>query len=284
MSHFLKSDQQNIENFSNLLLAMKLFSHNPDIIRSLDERVIRQSDQLTTKNWLDLLNTKSILRLRDVNILQACTYQVTNSPDATGVSLEDIQRSLLSCGVLNYFDGQFHKFLLDSLNKLITGNKLAKTAENENNLNSIINSMGILMLRQSSLLINLCKHLADNYLKSNKILMSYVTSCGFLNFKPKVAEFAKIVQAIDSSNIDQYQSNKEKLTFLNYVWSTCVLNCPNEKFIAKALEESFWTSLLEGVFDFPSLKLFSVPQDTASKKCSLFQNQVSSRCLPSSST
>lgn len=257
MSHFLKSDQQNIETFSNMLLAMKLFSHNSDIIRSLDEKVIRQSDKLTTKNWLDLLNTKSILRLRDVNILQACTYQVTNSPDssaAAAISLEDIQRSLLSCGVLNFFDNQFHKFLLDSLNKLIQGgvggNKLAKTAENEAHLTSIINSMGILMLRQSSLLKNLCKHLHDNYLKSNKILVSYVTSCGFLNFKPKVAEFAKIVQAIDSSNIDQCQSNKEKLAFLNYVWSTCVLNCPNEKFIAKALDESFWTSLL----DEPSLK------------------------------
>lgn len=106
-----------LDNLQNLKLAMKFFTNEPSIIKKLDNKLLQLSNKLTSLDWVDLLNSKSIYRQRNVSILESCAYNLIKKKDDKALNVESIQKCLLSCGILNYNDDQFYKFLLDSLNE-----------------------------------------------------------------------------------------------------------------------------------------------------------------------
>lgn len=249
-THYLmKSDPQNIEIFSNILMAMKLFSRNAEFVSSLDQKILRLSEQLSVTNWIDLLITKSILRQRDVSILEAAAHQlIALDKEQNKLSLENVQQALLSCGILSFMDEKFESHLIGCLNNALKRPDLLKkkAKEVETLLGSIINSIGILQIRDSRTLNTLCKYLMDNFGQSSKLLTSFVITCGHLNYNPNTGEFKQMIKKLNSLQ-PTFEDKKDKIMFLNYVWSTCLLKCPNTSFMAIALDEQkFYGELLHG--------------------------------------
>ena len=251
-THYLmKSDAQSIEIYSNILTAMKLFSRNVEFVSNLDQKILRLSEQLNVKNWIDLLITKSILRQRDVNILEAAAHQlIALDKEQNKLTLDNVQQALLSCGILSFMDEKFEKHLIGCLsNALKKPDLLKKKSETETLLGSIINSIGMLQIRDTRTLNTLAKYLMDNFGQSQKLLTSFVITCGHLNYNPNTAEFKQMIKKLNTTTHPMTEK-KDKIMFLNYVWSTCLLKCPNTTFMATVLDEQkFYGELLHGTLN-----------------------------------
>ena len=185
---------------------------------------------------------------RNISLLEACAYQLISlDKDQNKLTLENVQQALLSCGILAYMDEKFEAHLLGCLSNLLKSPELLKRkSDTETLLSSIINSIGILQIRDKQLLNTLSKYLMTNFERSQKLLTNFVITCGYLNYNPNTEEFKQIIAKLNSSTHD-IEDKRDKITFLNYVWSTCLLKSPNNAFIATVLDEAkFYGALLQG--------------------------------------
>lgn len=245
-SRLLKNSLNEIEKFSSIILAMRLFPEDPLVVKQLDYKLLQSKEKLNGKDWIDLFNTKSILRQRNMTLIESCAYSLINNK--TMLDIDSVQKILLSCGILSYHDEQFYKYLVENLLAILEKNKSNQNwlSQNESNMLSIINSIGMLQVRDKKLLDSICRLLADQKTASSKLIISYVISCGFLSYQPSDKKcfdslFTKInPESLAANNV------KNKLQLLNYVWSLCVLDKTNDDLIAKVLVESFWSEFLNG--------------------------------------
>lgn len=226
---------------------MKLFSQEPILIKKLDNKLLQIADGLGVADWVDVLNTKSIFRQRNLSVLESCAYNLIKKKDEKLLNIDSIQKCLLSCGILHFHDSQFYKFLLESLTNELNKNESNKNwlEENEKSLSSIISSLGIIQLRDEALLDTLCRVFKNN-MDKKKLIINFAISCASLNYEPVKPVFKSLIANIDVNDFDLSKDRKEKINFLTYVWSLCALNCHNQKFVSKVLGEEFRNSLLEG--------------------------------------
>ena len=248
-----------IDNYKSLVLAMKLFApktkfHQTDQelkkqdtlnVKKIDDRIMKISDKLEWNDWIDLFKTKSILRLRNLNLLEACSFNIIEKCGDNLLSLEKIQTLLLSCGILSFTNEQFYKFLIDKLLEVIKANLNDSNwlKENETNLLPIINSIGILKLNDSKLLDTFCLFLSQNQLSSNTLATHFVVSCACLDYKPNEESFKALRNKL-SLNSFKTVERLDKIALLDYVWSLCVLDRASNEFVAAILKESFWNDLI----------------------------------------
>lgn len=208
--------------------------------------------ELSSGQWLELLKTKSILRQRSREILTVITFNLANNHKDL-FRIEDIQQCLLSFGVLNYYDEQLLKRLMNDLSELIK-NGLKLTSENETLLESIMSSIGILRLRDEALL-DLISDFLENANASTNLVTNFIISCAYLNYRPKI-KFDSLINSL------KYDEINDKSKLINLTWSLCVLNKPNLRLIDICLNEPFYKELAqepikkEMVLDI--LKLFQI--------------------------
>lgn len=249
----IKKNINQIDNIQSLILANKLFSNEQLVIKKLDDLLIKSSHKLTGQDWVDLLNTKSILRLRNLSLLESCAFSLIDKTRKNQFAMDvtSIQKCLLSSGLLNFHDEEFYKFLTDSLNKQLVKNSNREWLEKmEFEISSAISSLGILQLRDTALIDSICVMLNKvDPVKFQKLIVNFVISCAALYYKPKInnsyAEFDELVSKLKESNFDTADvTNKIKL--LDYVWSLCVLNVSKVDLISNVLNDSFLKSILTG--------------------------------------
>lgn len=92
-----------IDNYSALKKAMKLFTQKASkktlksvdviaqetlIVKKIDEKLLKIQDKLTAVDWVDLINTKSILRHRNINLIEACAYKLINFNDPNVMNID----------------------------------------------------------------------------------------------------------------------------------------------------------------------------------------------------
>ena len=250
-----------INDYATLKMAMKLFQPKAGIskfenkqeafiTKRLDELVMKISDQLTALDWVDLLNTKSILRERNQNLLESCAYKLTLLNDEKAMSLDSIQRILLSCSLLKFHNVPFYKFLLDKLSVLVTKHKEDSEwfAKSEKTLFHVINSLGMLKLKDKALLEAICDLLNNCGLNSDALIISFVKSCAALDYKPTSAFFDQLISKIRLANF-KVDSEKEKSLLLDYVWSLCEMKLQNTELVTAVLTEDFWKKLLQSNYN-----------------------------------
>ena len=262
-----KEKLDSIDNYSTLKKAMKLFAQNSSkntlkpldvrakeafIVKKLDERVFKIQDKLSAADWVDLINTQSILRHRNLNLIESCAYNLTKLNDTNVLTIDAIQSLFLSCGVLSFNNVQFFNFLLNKLKDILKTNEKNSEwiKENERNLNAIINSIGILKLKDASLLDALVVFLdKDENIVNHKLIISFVKSIASLNYKPPGDNFSKLVAKINLNSF-KLSEIKEKSLLIDYVWSLCVLKVQNQELLSSVLAEAFWSSLITGLTIF----------------------------------
>ena len=249
-----------IDNYSTIKKAMKLFTQNPSkntlkpkdvilqealITKKLDEKILKLQNNLTSTDWIDLINTKSILRHRNQNLLESCVYNLTKLDDENALTIGAIQSLFLSCGVLKVYNVQFLKFLLNKFLKILKTNEsnVDWVKENEKNLNLIINSIGILRLKDSETLDALCALLNKNPSFGHKSTINFVKSAASLNYKPPGDDFIQLLEKINVNSFNLTEI-KEQVLFLDFVWSLCVLRVQNPKLVATVLSVKFWNNLI----------------------------------------
>lgn len=219
---------------------MKLFQNDQLLLKNLEEKIFKLSETLTTDNWIDLLNTSSIIKRRNINVIETCAYNINGQK----INLASVQKCLLSCGVLNYKDDQFMKFLVNRTNKFLEENLSDSkwVVDNKVNLFSIISSIGMLNIRDTDCLNSFCEILVNNC-QDSRLLINLVITCGSLNFKPNLTE--KLVQKIKLTDFNlQKIEKREKMFLLNYVWSLCMLNQAKNEFIDVVLRKDFWEEMI----------------------------------------
>lgn len=233
-----KVDQ--LKTYDSIKITMKLFQNDQLLLKNLEEKILKISETLTTDNWIDLLNTSSIIKRKNINIIETCAYNINRQK----ISLASAQKCLLSCGVLNYRDDQFMKFLVNRVNELLDENKSDSkwVLENKVNLFSIISSIGMLNIRDKNCLNNFCEVLVNNC-QDSRLLINLIITCGSLNFKPHLSE--KVVEKIKLTDFSfQNMERREKMFLLNYVWSLCMLNQSKDEFIDVVLKRDFWEEMI----------------------------------------
>lgn len=237
-TNLIRDKLEEIENYTQLKQAMKIFYAESSTTKFLDQKILKLAENLKASDWVDLLNTKSIYRLRDLAILDLCSYNLIKIKNT---DIESIQKCLLSCGILNYHDQQFYKFLLDSLlNELKNNESKDWLKKNEKNLLSILSSIGMLQLRDDKLL-DFIQYTLEKNPDLSKLIVNFITSCGGLNFRAKNLDKLKSKINLDSFDL---ADRKEKVSLINYVWSLCSLDSPDSKLIDHVLGEQFWKDLL----------------------------------------
>lgn len=65
-----------LDSVADAKRALKLFSHESSLVQRIDMRLSQLADKLTLDEWIELLNTKSILRQRNMSILEICAYNI----------------------------------------------------------------------------------------------------------------------------------------------------------------------------------------------------------------
>jgi hypothetical protein len=249
----IKRNLNEIDNIQSFLLANKLFSNEELVIKKLDDLIIKSSQNLTGQEWVDLLNTKSILRLRNLSLLESCAFNLIEKTrkNQFNIDLPSIQKCLLSNGMLNFHDEEFYKFLTDSLNKLLIKNSNKEWLDKmQNEISSTISSLGILQLRDTSLVDTICGALNKvDPVRFQKLIINFVISCAALYYKPKVnnsyAEFDGLVSKLKESNFNTVNV-ADKIKLLDFVWSLSVLNVARQDLISIVLNDLFFKSILNG--------------------------------------
>ena len=242
LMEMLKQSLSQLRDFDSILAALKLFSTDFQTISKIDRRIFQLTDSLTKSNQIDLLNTKSITRQRNSKIIESCIYNLSKNENLE-LTMVDIQKCLLSCGILNVHDETFYKFLITKLKDNLKNIKTKTDFDsNETELNSIITSIGMSLLLEQDL-INLIAHTLIKFNASPKLLINLVISCAFVNFAPKnLSEILAQIKPNDFKMADK----RDNIIFLNYVWSRCVLDVPDNDLIAKILDEKFSSNLVAG--------------------------------------
>ena len=255
-----------IDNYSALKKAMKLFTQKASkktlksvdviaqetlIVKKIDEKLLKIQDKLTAVDWVDLINTKSILRHRNINLIEACAYKLINFNDPNVMNIDAIQSIFLSCSILSFNNIQFFNFLLNKLLDILKTNDANSDwiKNNDRTLNAIINSIGILKLKDSKVLDALVVFLDKNLgVISDKLIISLIKSLASLDYKRSDDGFGRLTSKINLGSFNLNESG-EKTLFLDYVWSLCVLQVPNQELVAAVLNEAFWKSLIKGFFN-----------------------------------
>lgn len=229
-----------LQNIDSIIKANKLFSTNASVLKTLDETILKLNEQVTTEQWVDLLKVKSMLKIRNVKIIEACAYNITDKK----IDINSIQECLLSSGILKYHDEFFFKFLVQRFKELIdefkTGQNWVK--DNEKILFSIISSLGMLNLRDKYCMNVLCDLLASDC-HDSRVLINLVITSGSMNYDPKKID--DVISKIKLADFSDITHKKHKMFLLNYVWSLCMLNRANSDFIKEVLKEDFWQELIE---------------------------------------
>jgi hypothetical protein len=258
-----KEKLDSIDNYSTLKKAMKLFTQKASkktlksvdviaqetlIVKKIDEKLLKIQDKLTAVDWVDLMNTKSILRHRNINLIEACAYKLTNFNDSNVMNIDAIQSIFLSCSILSFSNIQFFNFLLNKLLDILKTNDTNSDwiKKNDRTLNAIINSIGILKLKDSKILDTLVVFLDKNLdVISDKLIISLIKSVASLDYKPPDDGFGRLTAKINKGSFNLNETG-EKTLFLDYVWSLCVLQVNNQELVAAVLDETFWKSLIKG--------------------------------------
>ncbi len=254
LQEIITDNIEKIETVEGLKIALKMFAPDPSIIKVIDGNILKLGDKLTTQDWVALLNTKSILRQKNLSVLSTCALNIIKRKDVERLDLNSIKSCLLSCGILSYYENQFFKVILEQLASEVTRNKndSAWLKSNLNHLSVIIKSLGILKLKDDACLDALSSLLNENKSELKKdLIVSFVVSCATVSYKPNAA-FKELVNHVKPRDFD---AEKNKLTLLNFVWSLCALGETRPELITLVLESNFWQSLLNGWLNF--LKLYS---------------------------
>ena len=193
-----------LQNIDGIIKANKLFATNASVLKILDETILKLSDQLSTEQWVDILKVKSILKIRNVKIIEACAYNIAEKK----IDIKSVQECFLSCGILNYRDEFFYKFLVQRLVEIVNEFKNNKywVQDNKKNLFSIISSLGMLNLRDKLCMNVLCDLLVTNF-QDSRLLINFVITCGSMNYEPKEIDdvISEIELTIFSDTIDKRQ-------------------------------------------------------------------------------
>lgn len=246
----LRSRIDEIGCISDTRRALKLFSSEPSVVQRIDIRVSQLAEKLTLDDWIELLNTKSVLRQRNVRLLELCAYNINKqleSKQDSHLSLDQIHKCLLSCGILSYHDGSFYQLIINQLQQSLEKSGSTKwMVENEPHLQAIITSLGMLQLRHEKTLETLCTLLKNNRDRI-KLIVSFVQTCGALNYAPNEAQFAPIIAALGDPVITHFNLNdsRDRSSYLNYVWSLCALDRADQYLVASVLEKKFFDSILK---------------------------------------
>lgn len=229
-----------LQNIDGIIKANKLFATNASVLKILDETILKLSDQLSTEQWVDILKVKSILKIRNVKIIEACAYNIAEKK----IDIKSVQECFLSCGILNYRDEFFYKFLVQRLVEIVNEFKNNKywVQDNKKNLFSIISSLGMLNLRDKLCMNVLCDLLVTNF-QDSRLLINFVITCGSMNYEPKKID--DVISEIELTNFSDTIDKRQKMFLLNYVWSLCMLKRANSNFIKEVLKEDFWRELVE---------------------------------------
>jgi hypothetical protein len=243
----LQNRLNDLESFKSTILAMKLFAADELAIKKLDHKIMQSKEKLTGQDWIDLLNTKSILRQRNLTLIETCAFSLINNN--VSLELDSIQKVLLSCGILNYNDEQFYLYLIKNLANVLDKSKSDRDwlVKNEANMLSIINSIGMLQIREKSILDNIGVLLQNS--TSSKLITSYIITCGFVCLEPTDKKaFESLIAKV---NLDSFSltSLKGKLLLLNFVSSLCILDRSTDAFLASVLNENFWNEFLDGIYN-----------------------------------
>lgn len=251
MTDHLRSCLEKLDSVEDAKRALKLFTLEPAMVNRIDMRISQLADKLTLDDWVEVFNYKSVLRQRNVALLEICAYNIIKHQVASSkpLRLEHIQMCLLSCGVLNYHEETFYKFLVEQLRKLCeeqtsdVSNEWMKA--NEPFLKAIINSIGMLHLRDDKMLDALGR-LIKSFPDRVHLGISFVQTCGALNYAP--VDFAQIVSSLGdpvaSGHFKIEENSRDRHNFLNYVWSLCALNHANSYLIASVLEKKFFDKII----------------------------------------
>lgn len=236
----IRTKIETIQTFKSLLEAAQIFYNDKYVMKVLDEKILQIGDTLTTENWVTLLNTHSILKHRNLKVIESCAYNLNGKKLQT----DDIYKCLLSCGILGYhFDKQFLKFIMHRFNEIIDENIADREWLETNTISlfSIISSIGMLQLRDKTCLNKLSELLATNC-ENKRVLINFIITCGSLNYDPH--GFEKIVSKIKLNDFNKRMDMREQMFLLNYVWSLCMLNKADGEFIKAVLDKEFSEPLI----------------------------------------
>ena len=117
---------------------------------------------------------------------------------------------------------------------------------NKVSLFSIISSIGMLQLRDTTCLDKLCEILATSC-DEPRILINFIITCGSLSYGPhSLDKLIKKIKPRDFFNKSFFTlDSREKMFLLNYVWSLCMLNKASSPFIEEVLYKKFWEEFIE---------------------------------------
>jgi hypothetical protein len=253
----LKQKINEIDNFDSLVKALYIFQTDKFFTEQLNDKILEMSDKLGPKEWLTLMNAKSILRQRNQLILEACTYNLNKSLEH--FKLEDIKTCFLSFGILSYYDSLLVKRLMKDLTSFIEDPKnIAMNESRFNTLNAIVLSLGMLRLRDPNLIEKLSEFLnkqlisisdkenLDGYdaMNVHQLIINFIISCAHLNLAPETEVFDKLIKHLNLRhfNVDKVKSKSQ---LISLTWSLCVLDKVKPEFVKYVLSEEFYTAFLE---------------------------------------
>lgn len=232
-------------------MALVIFSFEASVVKRLDNIAMRLVENLTSQECAELINSKSILRQKNLLVLEACAYNIIKRKDQDKLGVDYVQKCLLSCGVLGFNEPQFFKSLLESLSSELekNGSNLEWLKQNSKTLESICTSIGIMKLREDASLNALCAVLNKNKTELPlDLIIKFIISCAHLYYKPTLngseKEFKELVEFVKPDSFD-LAVKEDKVKLMNYVWSTCALDSADSNLVSTVLDESFWKPLLE---------------------------------------
>ena len=233
---YLKPKLYDLKTPEGLFHALRTYNEEQSLIETIDEVLLNMAPELKKSDWIALLNTKSLKKQRNIKLLQACSFNLLNCQSE--FTIQEIKTCLLSYGVLNYHDEQLFTRLAKDFCTHLSNDSVTI---NEEILNIIILSFGMLRLRDIKVLNQLCSYLIKN--PSKELIINFTISCGNLNYRPE--NFEKLLSELSLELFD-FNNEKKSLQFINLTWSLCSMGLHNLEFIKTALKEQFWKSVLDG--------------------------------------
>ena len=243
----IRGDLAELKTCKDFTSALRLFSTDSEVLAFIDNRVVQSGECLSCADWIEIVNTMSIIRHRSVAALESCAYRLIEERHTHHMSVEAVQKCLLSCGLLKFHDDQFLRFLTSAMLRELSVNEfnVSWLVKNEQLLLSVINSLSIMRIRNDALMRALGLFLQGKWQRFSNLAIAYLIACGTLYYQPERGVLEQLSANVNEENFDLHQY-KEKLHFLNYVWSLCALNeTANVKHaIPILLDRSFWSDII----------------------------------------
>jgi hypothetical protein len=237
-----------IETMEGLKMALKAFAAEPLTLKLIDNRIMKLMEKFTTIELVDLLNTKSILRQKNISVLNTCAARIISRVDEDKLDVSMIRRCLLSCGLLSYLESQFLKTALEKLTELVVANlqNAEWFAANAADLSVIVTSIGMMKLKETACLDALSQLLIANKsaMSISDLVLKFVLACAVIGYKPQ-GEFKQLVDLIAIEQFDLTQKN-DQMKLLNFTWSMCSLGIDRKEMINAVLDEKVWKNILKG--------------------------------------